>query len=163
MRLGRYFIYREVIHSPIAIREGIKNEPTDVQLFNSRRLVETCLDPLRGFVGPYHSESWFRTHRLNDLVFGAKKSFHLHGCAHDGWPLDLSIDLADVMDWLHASKLPFDKAIYEYGRWIHLQCPMAETKPRRTLWMTFGAGDGYERWDPTDVRIARVVRRRKTN
>lgn len=84
----KYFTFRELLRSEIAIKNDIANEPVlyrEYHVYNNlEKLVEKLLDPIRErFATPVIITSGYRCKRLNDLVKGVKDSQHREGKAAD--------------------------------------------------------------------------------
>lgn len=132
MKLSQWFKAKELTRSQTASRLQIDNRPNQAQLDNARKLAATILDPIRDQFGPIGVTSWLRVPELNRRIPGSsRRSYHQFGLAADFVPADASLD--EVMQWLSASRLPFDLAIMEYGSWIHIQASIGDRTPRRLL------------------------------
>jgi len=142
--LSPHFTLEELTESGAAARHGIVNEPTAEQIRNLTRLANDVLEPVRNRFGPYRTSSGYRCPELNELIGGSPSSAHMEGRAQDGWPLgarDRAGELHQVMLWLKANRwrVPFDKAIYEYDRWVHIQVARDGGTPRGVLLQKFHA------------------------
>lgn len=129
-------------------------DPPDYVRINAVRHAADVWQPFRDLVGPVRVTSGYRCQMLNGAVGGAKGSAHLDGRATDNIPLQRS--LLAAFERLLASDIPFDKAIWEYGQWIHLQSAYPGKPPRRMALMTFDSVD-FPRWDPADPRIPKEI------
>lgn len=125
------------------------NPPMEVLVY-ARRWAEDIWEPVSFIWGRTHLNSGYRCDGLNRAVGGSPNSAHRFGRAGDCLPLDA--DLAGAMALLVGSDIAFDKAIYELGRWIHIQIPTRGAEPRRHALMTFD-GKFYQEWDPSDPRV----------
>ena len=83
--LSPHFTLQELCASQTAVKHGIVNVPSELEVENLRRLCEGCLEPLREAIGlPVIITSGFRTKELNDLVaHSASTSQHVRGEAAD--------------------------------------------------------------------------------
>lgn len=124
-KLSPHFSYDELTTSQTAIQRNIRNSPNKKELANLRRLCRTVLEPFRALVGPLHVSSGFRSEALNRITGGVPNSQHRLGQAADILPIKTELKAAYLK--LVDSKIPFDQAIYEFGRWIHVSWA---TKPR---------------------------------
>ena len=127
-----------------------QSNPPPMVKANLLRLAVDLLEPFRALVGPLRVNSGWRCQGLNAAIGGAFTSYHLEGLAADLFPTVLS--LREAFEKLSASELPFDQAILEYGRWIHVQAPRHGKEPRRQLLSIFTPGR-YEPWNPNDPRV----------
>lgn len=129
MQLSDHFSLEELTHSETARRYKIGNEPTDQEVKNLQILAQQVLEPARAIVGkPLVISSGYRSKRLNQIVGGAKNSYHLQGKAADiiintedeHEKLTLTRDLADALN-----KQPLtDIVLCEYSKtsmWVHVQ------------------------------------------
>lgn len=147
-KLSRHFALWEVLISRTAKQLGIVNTPPPQAL---AALVETCraADELRDTVGALRVSSGFRCEKLNDLVGGAKRSYHRLGLALDLVPREVSV--RELMIAAVEMPLVWDQVIFEKGRWVHVQRPRYGRKPRGLALMTLD-GRKFEPWDPNDPR-----------
>jgi hypothetical protein len=117
MNLSEHFTLEEATYSETAIRLGIPNLPSELQLANMKHAA-ACLEPLREVTGPLRINSWLRLPDVNVAVGGSKVSSHM-----DGFAIDVSsstmtpIELCRKVEELG---LKFDQIIHEYGRWMHI-------------------------------------------
>jgi len=81
-------------------------------------LCKNVLEPFRAKVGPLMVMSGYRSPEVNRKTGGALKSQHMLGQAADIIPT--KCDLKKAYLCLVDSKIPFDQAIFEFGRWIHV-------------------------------------------
>lgn len=84
----KYFTFRELLRSEIAIKNDIANMPVlyrEYHVYNNlEKLVEKLLDPIRErFATPVIITSGYRCKRLNELVKGVRNSQHREGKAAD--------------------------------------------------------------------------------
>jgi uncharacterized protein YcbK (DUF882 family) len=119
MNLSEHFTLEELVASQLAVRKGIKNEPTDAETSNLKKLAET-LELVRTVLGGKSIliNSGFRSFTLNSAVGGVATSAHLYGYAADficpsfGTP-------RQVVDEIVKSGIKFDQVICE-GTWVHI-------------------------------------------
>ena len=124
-KLSEHFTYDEMTLSGTAVRKGIKNDPSPAELKNLQQLCTKILEPFRAKVGPLRVSSGYRSPALNKLIGGSPKSQHCLGLAADVTPLKM--DLKKAYLCLVDSGIPFDQAIFEFGRWVHVSWSV---KPR---------------------------------
>jgi len=117
-KLSEHFTLDELTTSQTAIQRNIKNSPNKKELANLRRLCRTILEPFRALVGPLHVSSGFRSEALNRITGGVPNSQHRLGQAADLLPIKTELKTAYLK--LCDSKISFDQAIFEFGRWIHV-------------------------------------------
>lgn len=131
-RLSQNFFLSEFTASETAIRMGLPNDPTEVEIGRLRNLC-TLLEAVRITLGgkPIIITSGYRSRLVNLDVGGAKNSAHIHGRAADficpayGSPKEVCMRLSD-------SGLPYDKLIFE-GSWVHIQIQPDGEQPRRQV------------------------------
>lgn len=155
MRLSPHFELWEAMYSETATRLGIDNTPSPAQIENLKWTCVHLMEPVRAKFGRIRVTSGYRCLELNARVPGSSNtSAHPDGRAFDFHPYDPKYSLRDVVEWIAASKLPFDQVIYEYGTWIHLGAPMrcATEKARRLVLMKF-TGTVYLAYDSRDPRV----------
>jgi uncharacterized protein YcbK (DUF882 family) len=119
MNLSEHFTKEELIASQLAVRKGIKNEPTDAETNNLKKLAET-LELVRDVLGGKSIliNSGFRSFTLNSAIGGVSTSAHLYGYAADficpsfGTP-------RQVVDEIVKAGIKFDQLICE-GTWVHI-------------------------------------------
>lgn len=117
MNLSEHFTLDEATYSETAIRLGIPNLPSELQLANMKHAA-ACLEPLREVTGPLRINSWLRLPEVNVAVGGSKVSSHM-----DGFAIDISstkmtpIELCRKVEELN---IKFDQMIHEFGRWMHI-------------------------------------------
>lgn len=143
-------IATQVRDPEIVLQQG--DPPAQVRA-NLLRAAVDGFEPFRALVGPLRVNSGYRCWALNAVIGGSKNSAHIDGRAFDVFPT--RFDMRDAFKRLVGSGVPFDQAIYEYGRWIHLGMARHGEEPRREKLMIFRAGQ-YEPWDPSDPRVRGV-------
>ena len=119
MNLSEHFTLEEATHSDTAIRLGIDNQPSTVQLENMKHSA-AGMEKVREFLGKAISvNSWLRLPDVNVAVGGSKISSHM-----DGWAIDFTCkgfgDTYAVAKAIKDSGIKFDQLIHEYGRWVHI-------------------------------------------
>lgn len=115
------FSIKELIHSDIAIQEGISNIPSIEEIDNMLELIFYCLQPIRNKLNkPMKITSGYRCKKLNNhpLIKGAINSQHLKGYAVDFKVSEMSIQ--QVIEFIVKNKFEFDQLINEYNRWVHI-------------------------------------------
>lgn len=117
MQLSEHFTLAEATYSETAIRKGIPNQPSSLQLANMK-YAAMQLEKIRDVVGPLHVNSWLRLPDVNVAVGGSKISAHMDGFAIDVTSSTLTpIQLCQKVEKLG---IKFDQMIHEYGRWMHI-------------------------------------------
>lgn len=115
------FTYREFIKSQTALRKGIRNVPTIEQWENVEKLAKNILQPIRTNFGRIRITSGFRSVELCEAIGSSSTSNHAKGQAADIEPVDTSIKLFDILEWIH-DNLVYRELIAEYfpRGWIHV-------------------------------------------
>lgn len=139
-QLSMHFSLAELVASQTAVRKGIDNTPSAVEVENLRRLAQV-LETVRDLLGgvPIQISSGYRCPALNQAIGGSQTSVHCKGLAADfvaprfGAPLEVATAIRD-------SGLPYDQLIHEYGRWVHLGLADDGMPPRREVLSFFGNG-----------------------
>ena len=117
MNLSEHFTLEEATHSDTAIRQGIDNQPSTVQLENMKVAAQK-LEQLRAITGPLHINSWLRLPAVNVAVGGSKVSSHM-----DGWAIDVScgkLTPYQLCQEVKKAGIKFDQIIHEFGSWMHI-------------------------------------------
>lgn len=117
MNLSEHFTLDEATHSDTAIRMGIPNQPSTLQLENMKMAAQK-LEQLRAVTGPLNINSWLRLPDVNVAVGGSKVSSHM-----DGWAIDVSSSKLTPIQLCQEVKkagIKFDQMIHEFGRWMHI-------------------------------------------
>lgn len=128
LSLSEHFTLAEMTISQAAARRGLPNDPNAEQIENLRALCQHILEPLRAAVGrPVIVSSGFRSHVVNTMAGGSKKSDHRHGLAADitipgMTPLDVCRKIVEL-------KLPAKQIIHEFGRWTHVSLSRTLSSP----------------------------------
>lgn len=91
-RISKHISYREATFSITALRLGIDNTPSEMQLENMRFIAETIFEPLRILLGdrPIRISSFFRCEQLNKAIGGSPNSQHM--CLGYAAAMDLDND-----------------------------------------------------------------------
>lgn len=122
----KYFTFRELLRSEIAIKNDIANMPflygEHHVYMNLEKLVDNLLDPIRErFATPVIVTSGYRCERLNKLVNGVEDSQHREGKAADFYfagftPKEMTQAFFEI-----AKSYDFDQLIYYKKRhFIHI-------------------------------------------
>lgn len=122
----KYFTFRELLRSEIAIKNDIANMPFLYGEYhaymNLEKLVDNLLDPIRErFATPVIVTSGYRCERLNKLVNGVEDSQHREGKAADFYfagftPKEMTQAFFEI-----AESYDFDQLIYYKKRhFIHV-------------------------------------------
>lgn len=117
MQLSEHFTLEEATYSETAVRNGIDNQPSTVQLENMKTAAAK-LEALRAITGPLKINSWLRLPAVNVAVGGSKISSHM-----DGWAIDVSSSKLTPIELCHEVQkagIKFDQMIHEFGRWMHI-------------------------------------------
>lgn len=119
MNLSEHFTLDEATFSETAVRMGINNQPSDLQLGNMK-VAAQGMEKIRKLLGkPIRVNSWLRLPAVNVAVGGSAVSSHMDGwaidftCAGYGTPYDVAKALKD-------SDIQVDQCIHEFGRWVHV-------------------------------------------
>jgi len=119
MQLSEHFTLEEATHSDTAIRQGIDNTPSTVQLENMK-VAAVGMEKVRALLGSGITvNSWLRLPAVNIAVGGSGKSSHM-----DGWAIDFSCPAFGnplaVAKAIEESGIKYDQMIHEFGRWVHI-------------------------------------------
>jgi hypothetical protein len=117
MNLSDHFTLEEATYSETAVRLGINNQPSTLQLENMK-VAASKLEAVRDVTGPLRVNSWLRLPDVNVAVGGSKVSSHM-----DGWAIDVSSSKMTPYELCQAVKkagIKFDQMIHEFGRWMHI-------------------------------------------
>lgn len=143
MRVSKYLSYKEVTKSYTAIKRGINNIPSDIQLTRIIEWSRKIFDPIRSFIGaPLGCHTIFRCPELNRAVGGAQDSQHQ---AENGAAGDIDADIYNnsnneiIFNYIK-DNLDFDQLIAEglhSGRieWIHCSYVSPEKNRKEILLM----------------------------
>ena len=147
--LTPHFTLQELCASQTAVKHGIVNVPSELEVENLRRLCEGCLEPLRVAIGlPVIVTSGFRTKALNDkLAHASSTSQHMRGEAADfyvspstgsGISSRRELLIKAFREILTNPKIDFDQLIL-YPTFIHVSYVSKEKNRRGIL---IGRRDG---------------------
>ena len=123
--ISKHITFEEATVSPTAIRNGIKNLPSSIELENMKFVAENLFEPIREWYdSPIKINSFYRCQALNKMVKGSPTSGHVLGNS-----IDISggnkIENKKIFDFIKTSGLMFDQLIHEYGDntgpdWVHI-------------------------------------------
>lgn len=132
MKLTEHFSLEELVHSDLALRKGIKNDPTSDVISNLTRLAE-LLEQVRKYLNkPISINSGYRCPELNQAVGGQKASQHLLGCAADIKVSGMTPD--EIVKAIIQTDIQFDQMIREFDSWVHISVTnSAEDTPRNQV------------------------------
>lgn len=122
----RYFTFRELLRSEVAIKNDIANMPFLYGEYhaytNLEMLVRKLLDPIRErFATPVIITSGYRCRRLNELVKGVEDSQHREGKAADFYFAGFTAKEMTQAFFEIAESFDFDQLIYYKKRhFIHI-------------------------------------------
>lgn len=113
----KYFNFRELLHSDVAVQNDISNLPPshdgEKVFFNLAVLVDNLLDRIREkFAIPIIITSGYRSEKVNKLVGGAKNSQHMKGEAVDFCFAGFSKKEMAAAFFEIAEEFDFDQIIY---------------------------------------------------
>lgn len=119
MNLSEHFTLEEATYSETAVRMGINNQPSTLQLENMKHAA-AGMEQIRALLGkPIRINSWLRLPDVNVAVGGSKVSSHM-----DGWAIDFTSagfgDPLAVCKAIEKAGIKFDQMIHEYARWTHI-------------------------------------------
>ena len=136
----QHFTLSEFTRSDTASKNGIENNPNELQIRNIECLCTLILDPLRDCIGhPIYITSGFRTQRLNRIVGGSATSAHMEGLAADFKVGDKDY----LLDWAwcllksvnHPYRQYIDQCIYYRDKhFIHVSLPK-DGQARHQFWV----------------------------
>lgn len=148
MKISKHITHKEATHSDTAVRNGIENNPNNIQLFNMKQWAEKIFEPLRAGLGnePIYISSFFRSIPLNITIGGSETSQHCKGEAGD---LDNDQREAgptnkDIFEYIRMY-LQFDQLIWEFGidnpNWVHVS--FTENNRNEVLQSYYSGGVKY--------------------
>lgn len=119
----KYFTFRELLHSEVALRNDVDNLPPQREkakvYLNLQVLVDNLLDPIRErFTVPMIITSGYRCKKVNKLVGGVDNSQHMKGEAVDFWFPSFSKKETVAAFFEIAEEFDFDQLIYYKKRGI---------------------------------------------
>lgn len=115
----------DLCKSNTAIKNGIKNIPTEAVITNLQKVITTVYEPLCDhFDKKLPINSAFRSPALNKAVGGSSTSEHVYGMALDIDGDTVGISNREIFLWIKAN-LQFGQLIYEFGTdikpdWVHV-------------------------------------------
>lgn len=131
MNLSTHITLKEATTSPEAIRNGLDNTPSAVEIESMRQLAEKVFEPLRSYISmkrgkdtPIKINSFFRSAEVNKLIKGSSTSQHCKGEA-----MDIETNYPDFNNkflfLVIKEKSTFDQLIWEFGNndepaWVHV-------------------------------------------
>jgi len=119
MKLSKNFTLEELCFSETAIRKEICNQPSDENISNLKKLVESILQPLRCAVGPIIVTSGYRCAQLNREIGGSISSAHIDGRAVDIKAIEKNPK--EIAEFIEEHFLySVDQVILEFDRWVHV-------------------------------------------
>jgi len=119
VNLTKSFALHEFIVSEYAVRNGIKNLPSEQYISALEQLCKQVLQPLRDhLMRPVVITSGYRSPELNTAIRGSYRSQHCKGEAADLFVPGMAIDR--VVDVIRSMHLPFDQLINEFDSWVHV-------------------------------------------
>jgi len=125
MKLTANFSLAEMVKSETALRQGLDNDPGEVEIENLRALCENVLQPVREAYGRgVKVNSGFRHPDVNAAVGGSRTSDHCKGMAAD---IEIpGVANADLAEWIK-DNLEFTQLILEFytpgvpdSGWVHV-------------------------------------------
>lgn len=149
-KISPHISYKEAVRSATAIRKGIDNTPSILNLYNMKNLAYNFFEPLRDHFGvPLYVSSFFRSKALNEEVGGAKYSDHLS--VKDTSAIDIDQDVFPQYgvtnnDLFHYIKdnMKFYKLIGEFPNrngklsWVHISYSTNDKKNnKRTVLISY--------------------------
>jgi zinc D-Ala-D-Ala carboxypeptidase len=117
--LSKNFTLSELTKSSYAVRNGLSNIPSSIEVANLKALCVNVLQPLRDKFGVVNITSGYRAPAVNIGIGGSRNSDHCRGMAAD---LEIpGVSNRDVVSWIRLN-LPFKQLILEYGDagWVHV-------------------------------------------
>lgn len=137
VKISKHITYKEGIRSDTAIRNGIKNEPSEDQIKAMKELGKKIFEPLRAeFNEPIRINSFFRSAALNKRIGGSGTSQHCTGEALD---MDATNGITNkqLFDFIK-DNLDFDQLIWEFGSaknpdWVHVSYVSKKENRNRVL------------------------------
>jgi zinc D-Ala-D-Ala carboxypeptidase len=138
MKLTEHITYDEGCHSYTAKRLGIKNIPSQYQMWNMVILGTEIFEPLREWAGgPIKINSFFRSIELNKAIGGSLKSQHCEGRAIDIDDVYGHKTNAEMFNYIKEN-LDYDQLIWEFGddknpAWIHVSFVEEDSNRKNNL------------------------------
>lgn len=122
-KISKYLTYADLVRSEFAIRNGIKNEPNEIELANARYIAEEVYDHVKEKFPEAGCYSFYRCQKVNAGVGGSPYSFHPFAAAIDIDSLANKVNKA-IFKYI-MQELPYTELIWEYGtttcpEWVHV-------------------------------------------
>ena len=124
-QISKHLTLEELTYSATAIKLGIVNNPTPIQIENLKTLALKVFEPVREHFGvPIHISSGYRIMNLNQALNGSITSQHCRGEAIDIDMKGDKVSNAQIFHWIK-DNLKYDQLIWEFGDkknpdWIHV-------------------------------------------
>ena len=124
-QISKHLTLEELTYSATAIKLGIVNAPTQLQIENLKTLALKVFEPVREHFGvPIHISSGYRIMNLNQALNGSITSQHCRGEAIDIDMKGDKVSNAQIFHWIK-DNLKYDQLIWEFGDkknpdWIHV-------------------------------------------
>ena len=99
--ISKHISDKEGVYSTTAIRRGLDNAPSQVELSNMKEVAERIFEPLREWVGgPIRINSFYRGPALNKAIGGSTSSQHCKGQAMDIDDGGCNKTNAEMYEWI---------------------------------------------------------------
>jgi zinc D-Ala-D-Ala carboxypeptidase len=124
-QISKHLTLEELTYSATAIKLGIVNAPTPIQIENLKTLALKVFEPTREHFGvPIHISSGYRIMNLNQALNGSITSQHCRGEAIDIDMKGDKVSNAQIFHWIK-DNLKYDQLIWEFGDkknpdWVHV-------------------------------------------
>lgn len=162
-KISKYISLAEATKSQTAVRLGINNMPSDIELSNMQTVANCLFDKVRIYIGsPLYVSSFFRCEALNKAIGGAAKSQHrtgeaididadVYGVQQNGKALDYPNQY--VFDFIREGMV-FDQLIWEFGSthnpdWVHVS--LKRSGNRHQVLRAYRDENGRTRYVPFDL------------
>lgn len=120
--ITKHFLWREVVFSETAARQGIDNSVPEELVANVMRQAQ-LMENIRYVLGgrPINITSWYRCPKLNAAIGGSSDhSAHMKGLACDFHCSSLGSPLVVARYLAQSTEIHFDQLIHEFGVWVHI-------------------------------------------
>lgn len=123
--ISKYITYKEATYSTTAIKKGIKNDPSPIELESMKLIGTKVFDKVREHYNtPIAINSFYRSKKLNSIIGGSSTSQHCKGEALDIDDSLGGVTNKEIFDYIK-NNLEFDQLIVEFpidGKpsWIHV-------------------------------------------
>ena len=152
MNISKHLSLKEATRSRTATKNGLSNQPNDMQVQSLIILADKVFEPLREHVaGPIYVSSAFRSAALNTRIGGSSTSQHCKGQAIDIDDTYGSATNAMMFQYIY-DNLDFDQIIWEYGDeenpdWVHVSYVSEEENRNQALKVSRKTGKAvYSFW-----------------